>query len=441
MRTLLVTILLLVSAVGATRAQDAPKPAEVTPIRAMELYKAKGRAWSHRITEWRRGGKPIISNETGSITESDGKTAGYKTNYTREDGKGGGGSRGNIDIAKPGAEDNAWADEKLPQETLEMAGRVWACRRHTSKQDGIETNTWVSAEYHPLIVKQVKLGAGYCQIRKLTAFDSAERDMWSLYRVVGRSWLQRMEVNVGKEPMVSYSRSTVKAVTADGATVSNAMLDKNKKAMPGAAAADMKIEFKDLEAEADVPTPVSREKKTCEAGEFDCEVFEIGETKYWNSAVWPSLMVYYDTGNVKAELVEFDLGHDPQRLYRTAGNYYLQKSSTSFGGMQMEQQNRVEVSAVKDGKSTFTMISYDQQGNEQFRNDSELAIGESDGPRMPYTGQLEESVTTPAGTFRCIKTEHEGGITMWMHHGVTIKLLMETKDMSMTQEVIELKLE
>ncbi|MBK8206211.1 MAG: hypothetical protein IPK87_05355 [Planctomycetes bacterium] len=442
MRTLLVSIALLVAAAAASIAQDAPKPPEPTPIRVMELYKVKGRAWSHRITEWHRGGKPGFTNEKGSITESDGKTASYRVRHTSEDGNSSGGGSGSVDISAPKDSDKAWADEKLPQETLEMAGRVWVCRKHTNKIDGIEINTWVSAEWHPLIVKQVHLGAGYCQIRKLTSFDSAERDMWSLYRVVGRSWLQRMEVSVGgNEPMVSYSRSTVKAVTADGATVTNAMLDKDKKAMPGAAAADMKIEFKDLEAEADVPAPVGRENKTCEAGDFDCEVFEVGGAKYWNSAIWPSLIVFYDTGTVKTELVELDLGHDPQRLYRTAGNYYLQKSSTSFGGMQMEQQNRLEVSEVKDGKSTFTTISYDQQGNEQFRNDSEMAIAESEGPRMPYTGQIEEGVTTPAGSFRCIKTEHEGGITMWMHHGIVIKLVMETKDMSMMQEVIELKLE
>ncbi|MCC7510527.1 MAG: hypothetical protein IT464_14290 [Planctomycetes bacterium] len=442
MRTLLVTIVLLAAAAAANLAQDAPKPAGPAPIRVMELYKVKGRAWSHRITEWHRGGSPNFTNERGEVTESDGKIARYKVRHTSEDGNSGGGGGGTVDISAPIDSDKAWADEKLPQETLEMAGRVWACRKHTTKRDGIEYKTWVSAEYHPLIVKQVALGQGYCQIRKLTSFDTAERDMWSLYRVVGRSWLQRMEINVGgNEPMVSYSRSTVKAVTVDGATVTNAMLDKDMKAQRGAVATDMKIEFKDLEVEADVPAPVGRENKTCKAGEFDCEVFEIGQHKYWNSAIWPSLIVFYDTGTFKTELVEFDLGHDPQRLYRTAGNYYLQKSSTSFGGMQMQQQNRLEVNDVKDGKSKFTIISYDQQGNEQFRNDSELAIAESDGPRMPYSGQLEEGVTTPAGTFRCIKTVHEGGITMWSLHGVTIKLVMETKDMSMTQEVVELKLE
>lgn len=430
---------------GAVIAQDEPPQPAKSAIRPMELYKAKGRAWTHRVTEWERGGKARTGNSRGKITESDGVIATYTSNLTWEDGSGGGGSKGQVEVSDMDEDQKAWADAKLPEETLEAGGVKWQCRRHVAKAEGIETTTWVSSEYHPLIVKQVKLGKDYCRIEKLTSFESAELDPYGLYRIAGRSWLTRNTTRIeGMDPIVSHTRWTVKECTPDGATLTMLMLDKDKKPMAGMDASDVTVPFKAASAEAapegDAPV-LAREKKKCEAGEFDCWLSDVAGTKSWSSVNFPGLVVCIEYASGEIELIEFDLGHDPRRLYRTAGNYYVSSTTHSFGGMQTRNSMRIEVSSVKDGKATYTTTSYDENGTEQFNNESTMRVPEPGTPMMPYTNQLEETISTPAGTFRCIRSDGGNGMVSWSWHGIVIRLTLENKQMTMHQEVTELKVE
>jgi hypothetical protein len=110
--------------------------------------------------------------------------------------------------------------------------------------------------------------------------------------------------------------------------------------------------------------------------------------------------------------------------------------------MDMESEMRMEVKSIKDGKTKYVIVSMDQNGNELMRNEQTLDVPEKEGAAMPYDDQVEETVTVPAGTFRCIKTEVEGsGMTMWMHHGIVVKSTMSSDNMKMSQELTELKME
>jgi hypothetical protein len=181
---------------------------------------------------------------------------------------------------------------------------------------------------------------------------------------------------------------------------------------------------------------------TVEAGAFACGVYESEDGKAWLSEQWPSLMVRVTEETGEVELVEFDLGHDGMRFYRTAGNFYVLRSTTSFGGMDIESEMRMEVKSVKDGKAKYSIVSMDANGNEQMNSEQTMDVPAKEGVTMPYEDQVEETVTVAAGTFRCIKTEVEGsGMTMWMHHGIIVKSTMSSDNIKMTQELTELKME
>ena len=108
----------------------------------------------------------------------------------------------------------------------------------------------------------------------------------------------------------------------------------------------------------------------------------------------------------------------------------------------MQSSLRYDVTSVKDGKAGYTITTIDSNGTEMAMGEQTMKLP-ADGPKpMPYDGEVEDSVTTPAGTFRCIRTEHDKtGMVTWMHHGVVVKMTMEDENMTMTQELIELKME
>ncbi|MBX3458788.1 MAG: hypothetical protein KF696_02345 [Planctomycetes bacterium] len=443
MRTTCAALLLLVATVAI--AQDKPKPNATTAIKPMELYRVAGRAWTYRLTEWNRGGSTRTGNERGSVTSSDGKLAAYKSSYTWEDGSGGGGSSGEVKLNDMDVEEKALADEALPEESLEMAGRGWVCRRHVTKEGDIEVTTWVSAEYHPLVIKQVKLGKDYCRIRKLTSFETGETDPWGLYRVDGRSWTVKSTTEIaGMDPMVSYVRYTVSKVTGKGATLTFDTLDKDKKAIEGIPASETEIVFELAQAAGgakDEGPVMARERKKCEVGEFDCWAVEVAGMKSWTSVAFPGLLVCIESKSHKSELVEFDLGHDARRLYRKAGNYCVTSTTHTFAGMKVQNSMRIDVVSADKGRARYTTTSYDEAGNEQFKNESSIKVSEPTSPRMRYTNQVEETISTPAGTFRCVVADTGNGMKSWMWHGIVIRSVMETKDITMLQEVTELKVE
>jgi hypothetical protein len=386
-----------------------------------------------------------VTNWTHKVTavNEDAATLEWTSRAPGSSGKGTGEHR----FADEAEANKHWADPALPVATLDMGFAKFECNKHVAKEEGIETTTWVSREYHPLIVKQVKLGKDSCEVRRLTSFDSALVDQFSLYRVAGRSWTLRNTLTVeGMDPLVTHTRYTVVAVDASKASYKTEMLDHNRKLMAGTQPTRSDIQFKVDELgpahAADVEVIVSQELCEIDLGEFECTKTEVLGVTSWMSVHWPMLPVKMELKGSTFELVEFDLGHDAMRFYRTAGNSYVLRSTTSFGGMDMESEMRMEVKSIKDGKTKYVIVSMDQNGNELMRNEQTLDVPEKEGAAMPYDDQVEETVTVPAGTFRCIKTEVEGsGMTMWMHHGIVVKSTMSSDNMKMSQELTSLKME
>lgn len=187
---------------------------------------------------------------------------------------------------------------------------------------------------------------------------------------------------------------------------------------------------------------VGEETIKVEAGEFECIVYADPDSdqKAWTSKHLPPLIVKDQRGEMSSELIELDLGHDQHRLNRKAGNYSLTRAVTSFGAINSESSVRMEVSSVENGVAKVLMSQLDNAGNQQFSTELDMQIPELKAPLMPYASQVEESITTPAGTFRCIKTEGEGSTT-WTHHGVTVRMVIEQENLKVTQELIELKMD
>jgi hypothetical protein len=213
--------------------------------------------------------------------------------------------------------------------------------------------------------------------------------------------------------------------------------------MEGAPVSEMKLAFVAVSGERPAKASASvveKRRERCEIaiGKFDCEMYDTHGTKSWLSVQWPGLPVRTKGNIIDAELVEFDLGHDAMKFYRKVGNYSVIEMTTLVAGMNMETTMRHEVLSVANGKAKvkFTTTT---QGN-AFDHEMEMDVPEAEAPFMPYDGQVEESITTPAGTFRCIKTDVQG-TTMWMHHGVIVKMTMKNNASEATQELIELKME
>lgn len=449
--TMLLAVIAVALGLGISRAQDTPPAAKPDPsVSLLKLYRTAGASWSYRIVSWHREGGASSSSESLRVESVTDGVARLATSGRSFSGDSVWRSSASQVLEAPNAEHLAWAAAGLPEETLNLGFASFACKKVQRKDAGQQVTTWVSTEFHPLVVKQVTLSAQAAEVRTLTAFQAAEVDPWLLYRVVGRSWTVRTTVTVpGADPMVSGYMQTVTALEADSATVSMQMLDQDLKPLAGIEPTESRMELRSAApAEgapkpevAAQPAPTTREKLKTPAGEFDCQRTEYGASKIWMATTWPSLPVRIEAQNMVSELVAFDLGHDHGRFYRKAGNSWTLRSTTEAGAMRSVSLSRTSVLASADGTATLQMTSLDANGREIARNEFKSKILEATSPLLPYAGQQEELVNTPAGNFPAVVQELRPGHRVWTWHGIVVRQEMKTDDISLLVELTELKLE
>lgn len=437
---------LLLCVAGVSRAQDAKPESKPDPkVELMKLYKTAGTSWSYRTVTWDREGGAESSSESWRVEKIDDNRATVTHSGRNLRGNSSWSGTEHRAIDKPWPDDVAFADTALPEETLDLGFAKFPCKKHSKIEDGEQVTHWVSTEHHPLVVKRVKLTPNSSEIRKLTSFQTSEVDVWLLYRMPGRSWTMKSSMTQGEHMHVSGYRQTVKSVDGMNATVTMEVLDKDLKAFPGMAPTEYKMEMRSAEpARNPQPQPVVASKNETikvEAGEFACTVTEIGKTKTWMSTTWAGLMVRMEAENMVSELVAFDLGHDEGRFLRSAGNSATLRSATEVAGMKIATISRRTVSAVTEGKATVININMDQNGREVGRSETSETVAEKASPLLAYSGQKEETIVTPAGTFVALVTELAPGQKTWTHHGVVVRQEMKTDDYSIIIEATELKLE
>lgn len=429
--------LLLLASVNV--AQDAPQP-QPEPDPAIELnrlFKQKDRQWTHRILTWSRGEATYVENETSTIVSID--VEGWvdvKLVSDRAEGVGTSTSTFNANTVE--TKFKWYADVNLPVETIDTGFSEFECRKHRETVNGLQVTTWVSTEYHPLIVKQTALGPDSSVIRTLSDFQSQKTDPYLLYRKIGRSWTTRNTVELeGMDAMVTYNRTTVTKLSDDSVTCNMEMLDADMKPMAGVGATEYEIELTTSDdmavyAEYAMGDQPKHEKKEIGIGEFDCYMTSYGDTMTWTSTQWPGLAVYMETDMMVMELIEFDLGHDELKFYRTVGNYYETRTTTG----DVVTSNRHEVTSVEDGKAIVTQTVYGAEGDvlttTTYTETLETDDGDEEADRelaMPYDGQEEGWITTDGGSFAAIRTELdvEGmASTVWQWNGITVKMVSTT---------------
>lgn len=433
---------LLLALYAPAQAQEAePKPDP--KIELMKLYKTAGTSWAYRVVKWEREGMAETQNESFRVEKVEGTRATVTHSGSSFGGAAWSGNHMHL-TDTPTGYDLQYADAALPEETLDMGFAKFACKKHVDKDPSEQTTTWVSVEHHPLVVKQVRLAQHSSEVRKLTAFQQTAVDPWLLYRMPGRTWTIRNDVTAaGIEPMTSHTRNTVKSVDAGKATLSIEMLDEDKKGFAGAAPTDYDVQFLSAPAGAAAALVVktTQETVTVAAGTFECTVIEHAGTKSWMSVLWLGLMVKMTADSVSAELIEFDLGHDTGKFYRTAGNASTTRNTTEIAGMNIATLTKQNVTKVENGQATVLMTSLDQNGREMGRNEFTRPADEKTTPLLKYNGQKEEWVSTPAGSFAAIVTEPAPDQKIWTHHGIVVRTEMRNKDFKVITEVTELKLD
>lgn len=429
----------------ASLAQDAkPEPKLDPAIELQKLLKTPGANWSYRIVKWDRETGAESSTENWSVTKVVDGLATIEHRGSNKSGSSSWSGSGTevIDPKGPDAKTH-WAMDNLPAETLDLGFGKFPCRKHAEKTNGQQVATWVSTQYHPLVVKRVVLSPDHAETKTLTSFSTSEVDPWLLYRMKGRSWTLKT-TTAGAEPVVSYTRTTVKDFTETGATLTYEFLDADKKPMQGTEPVDSQFTFETFQAKP-VAGPVRQpepkeESKRVEAGEFACLLMENNGVKVWSSRVWPSLTVAYEVSGSTAELVEFDLGHDQGAFYRTAGNSYTLRSDIDLGAMKVVSQTKQAVKSVADGKATVAQTIVDGNGRQTGTNEFKMDVTEASSPRLAYTDQVEELIRTPAGVFAAIRTEPGQGLKMWMWNGLVVRQEMKNEGMTMIVELTELTL-
>lgn len=429
---LLANIGLLACLVMPSLAQDQPaNPKNAPKVELMCAYKTAGASWSYRIVSWQREGDTFSGSESCTVEAVADGEAKLRTQGSNKSGNNSWARTESVKIDSPFSDKADWVDAKLPRETLDLGFAKFPCAKSVEKLGDVQVTRWVSTEWHPLVVKQVKLGAHSGETRTLTSFQSGGVDPFLLYRMKGRSWTIKNTTEIaGMDSMISYMRTTVTAVEATNATISMEFLDKDKQPMAGMQATESKIEFVQTPATVGPgETPqIKHESKSVAAGEFACTYFEFNEVKSWMSSVWPSLMVAMEHQAGTSELVEFDLGHDEWLFYRTAGNSYTVRLDKEIHTYTVREVVGLEATVVKlhGGVTSETKVKFEEKKL----------------PAMPFAGRSEQWVTTPAGSFAAVLTEwapaENGQVPRdWSWNGIKLK----SSGSLIEVELTELKLE
>lgn len=433
MKRLFAAILLIALAVPCIFAQEEKPKLDVDPdIKLMGLYDTVGREWTHRDIHWSRGESPLVMTIHSKV-ESTGEAQAKVTLTNSDEWSGEFVSTTTVELKKITSDMKGLADKNLPKETLDMGFRKFECRKHYREKDGSQITTWTSTEFHPLIVKQTVFSGSDYAIKKLTSFNNGEVDPWLLYRKDGRSWTYEM---AGGMTM----KSTIKNVTSDGCEMETEMFKGDGTSMMAPTVTKIEFSTPGVGTGPFIKPMVPDEKEVeCKAGKFASVSYDDGNT--WMLKQYPGVIVKSEG----LELVAFDLGHDMHEFYRTVGNSYTLKSTTKVAGFTIKQSMKYEVTKVDGRNVTYTMKSIDENGNVNGTSElshtlPEVKEGEEPAALSAYSGQVEELVYTPGGTFPGIRTE-SGDLTMWTWNGITIRMEHKTDDVEMTQELTELNIQ
>jgi hypothetical protein len=138
-------------------------------------------------------------------------------------------------------------------------------------------------------------------------------DPFALYKKEGRTWaLKSTSVIEGMDPMVSYLVFKITAVSDKEATQEMSFLDKDKKPMAGMEEGiETRIPFQESKLPPDgarEAPEMKRETIKVEAGEFECYLTEMNDTKTWSSVMYPGLLVKMEGKHTTMELIEFKDG-------------------------------------------------------------------------------------------------------------------------------------
>ncbi|MCB9894754.1 MAG: hypothetical protein H6839_09910 [Planctomycetes bacterium] len=446
MKRLILSAFLLLLAFPAVLAQDAEPEVKLDPtIKLMDVYAKKGRNWSYRVVDWTRGESPEVSKRTVQVTSyKDGKAK--ITDETVSDGGNSYTSSSyTVDLKSPSPEQLGYAAAGLTEETLDMGFRKFKCRKHVTKTETLQTTTWVSVDYHPLVVKQLKIASSSTQISKLTWFDAADVDPYQLYRKEGRRWTIRTTSGAGGGKTSTSMEYKVKEVRADGATFTLSVLDNTGKSM-FSQDTEMSFSAPAMAMGGGTSSNMEMVTKNCPAGDFQCYHMNDAGFESWTSVYWPGLTVATKMKNYSMDLEVFDLGHDEHQFYRTLGNYYVTSSYTTANGEKKPERTvRVEVTEVTETEATYTMTVTDAAGNETGKDTLKHTFpGEAEEEPAAYAGEIEQMVETPAGTYPALYSVSEayGHTESWSWNGIVIlaKTTVAGADPH-TIELTELKME
>ena len=430
MKRAIVATLLLFALVPDVVAQEEEPKVEVDPaITLMSLYDTPGRSWSYRIVSWTRGDSPYVESETVEIRKEGGSIL-VKSFRTDDWGNS---TRSSKTVPALSARHKEMAGIDLPVESLDMGFRKFECRRLSEEDGETQTTTWVSTEFHPLVVKQTVFSGNDYEIRKLRSFNDGTTDPYQLYRKEGRSWTLEM---AGGMTM----RSTILSVTDEHAEMQTQMFNADGSSL--APATVTKIPFISAEGGGgdaiEMPLPIES-LVSCKAGDFNCISYDDGDT--WMLRDFPGVIAK----SSGLELTEFDLGHDSHAFYRTVGNSYAMNTTSKLGGFTVSSTMKYEVTKIEGTTSTYTIKGLDQNGRvvsttELTHELPEVEEGEEPQLACRYRGQVEEMVVTLAGTFPALISEAAGAET-WTWNGLIIRMAMKTDDVEMIQELTELNIQ
>jgi len=438
---LALALLLLASSVNF--AQD-PKPAgEVDPaVQLMNLYRVKGRSWSHRVITWQRGSGPSVQISNGWVSEVKDGRAEVRSQI-------GSTGRGSVSssvashqLDDPNHKLRADAAKDAPEVELDLGWRKFRCKKVKLDVESAQRTSWISIEFHPLVVKHVEMRETGTTIMNLQSFLEAPVDPWLLYRKQGRRWTQETSIRIGGKGGVGLGSTSkmqyrVKEAREKSASWTMSVLDEKGKP---SFSQDQEMQFTSGAIERDSAPIVdtSMQLKSCAAGEFLCWHTKQGGFETWSSVNWPGVLVAMEGKDYSMELVEFDLGHDEQAFFRTQGNSYELTKTT--GGS--STKTRCEVTQFADGQATCRTVGLDGDGMEVSVTDSVQEVSELPDTLMAYAGQVEELVVTPAGSFPAIRTTDDSGArTTWKWNGITVREVLRGPDGETVTELTALNLQ
>lgn len=413
--------------VSVTAAQDAPK-ADPT-VELMKLYREKGRAWTFREIQWHRGG---VATEQHVHQRVDWVSAEKITLVTTRvtDNFNSDSVTESFPFTSEQHLHAEWADAKLPTVELKLPFRTFPCKKHRQRVGDVDVTSWVSTEFHPLVVRQSFVGKDRLHTRVLTGFDDTAFDRWLLYRVAGRSWL--MQTRYGST--VQYLKNEVTEVAGTRVKVSVTMLDSKRKPIEGVppVASTIEIDATDFDPVELMPTPTKRVMYKCTAGEFHCDVMNYGDTSYYTSRRWGMLLVGTTGEDSSNDLVEFDLGHNAERFWYAKDNKLVRRITRG----QTVTTETIVVTGAEATESTYLTVIHDAKGTEVSRTEGKIALTRPAAPFMPYANQDEVMIELECGKLAAIRTSKDGVVS---HHYHGILALSEAPNEH--SELIELDME